>query len=66
MAQNLSSLSDVFGTIDKLEKTKIERRKITETGELFPWPLGVSALALFLALLLSLTVLHSAPEPAAT
>jgi Ca-activated chloride channel family protein len=66
MAQNLSSLSDVFATIDQLEKTKIEHRKITETEELFPRPLAVSAAALFLALLLSLTVLHSAPEPAVT
>ncbi|OYW72105.1 MAG: hypothetical protein B7Z37_25865 [Verrucomicrobia bacterium 12-59-8] len=66
MAQNLSSLSDVFGTIDKLEKTKIEHHKIIETSELFPWPLAVSAIALFLSLLLSLTVLHSAPEPVAT
>ena len=66
MAQNLNSLSDVFATIDKLEKTKIEHHKIIETEELFPWPLAVSAIALFLALLLSLTVLHSAPEPVAT
>lgn len=66
MAQNLSSLGDVFATIDSLEKTKIEHRKITETEELFPWPLAVSAGALFLALLLSLTFLHSAPEPVAT
>lgn len=66
MAQSLSSLQDVFETINQLEKTKIERRKITETEELFPWPLAVSAAALFLALLLSLTFLHSAPEPAAT
>ncbi len=66
MAQNLNSLSDVFATIDKLEKTKIEHHKIVETEELFPWPLAVSAIALFLALLLSLTVLHSAPEPVAT
>lgn len=66
MAQNLSSLSDVFDTIDKLEKTKIEHHKTVETEELFPWPLAVSAISLFLALLLSLTVLHSAPEPVAT
>lgn len=66
MAQNLSSLSDVFATIDKLEKAKIEHHKIIETEELFPWPLAVSAIGLFLALLLSLTVLHSAPEPVAT
>jgi len=66
MAQNLNSLSDVFDTIDKLEKTKIEHHKIIETEELFPWPLAVCACALFLALLLSLTVLHSAPEPVAT
>lgn len=66
MAQSLSTLQEVFETINELEKTKIERRKITETDELFPWPLAVSAIALFLALLLSLTFLHSAPEPAAT
>ncbi len=66
MAQSLNTLRDVFATIDKLEKTKIERRKITETEELFPWPLAASAIALFLALLLSLTVLHAAPEPVAT
>jgi len=66
MAQSLNSLTDVFGTIDKLEKTKIEHHKIIETEELFPWPLAVCAIALFLALLLSLTVLHSAPEPVAT
>ncbi|MBN8420360.1 MAG: VWA domain-containing protein [Verrucomicrobia bacterium] len=66
MAQNLSSLSDVFSTIDKLEKTKIEHHKIIETEELFPWPLTVATIALFLALLLSLTFLHSAPEPVAT
>ncbi len=66
MAQNLNSLTEVFATIDQLEKTKIERRKITETDELFPYPLAVAAIALFLALLLSLTILHSAPEPVAT
>lgn len=66
MAQSMNTLSEVFSTIDKLEKSKIERRKITETDELFPWPLAVSAAALFLALLLSLTILHSAPEPIAT
>ena len=66
MAQNLNSLSEVFGTIDKLEKTKIEHHKIIETEELFPWPLAVCAISLVLALLLSLTVLHSAPEPVAT
>ncbi|MEZ5387395.1 MAG: VWA domain-containing protein [Prosthecobacter sp.] len=66
MAQNLDSLSGVFDTIDKLEKVKIERRKITEAEELFYWPLSLSAAALFLALLLSLTLLHSAPEPAVT
>lgn len=66
MAQSINTLSEVFSTIDQLEKTKIEHRKITETEELFPWPLAVSAGALFLALLLSLTVLHSAPEPAVT
>ncbi|MGV3663599.1 MAG: VWA domain-containing protein [Prosthecobacter sp.] len=66
MAQSLNSLENVFAEINELEKTKIQRRKITETDELFPWPLAVSAAALFLALLLSLTILHSAPEPLAT
>ncbi len=66
MAQSLNSLEEVFSEINRLEKTKIERRKFTEAEELFPWPLAVSAVALFLALLFSLTVLHSAPEPEAT
>jgi hypothetical protein len=56
----------VFATIDKLEKTKIERRKITETRSCFPGRSPCPPAALFLALLLSLTVLHSAPEPAVT
>lgn len=66
MAKSAGSLKSVFQEINQLEKTKIERRKITETEELFFWPLAVSAAALFLALLLSLTILHSAPEPLAT
>lgn len=65
MAQSLNSLEDVFGEINRLEKTKIERRKITETEELFPWPLAVAAAALFLALLLSQTALRTAPGTAA-
>lgn len=65
MAQSLNSLEDVFSEINRLEKTKIERRKITETEELFPWPLAVAAAALFLALLLSQTALRTAPGTAA-
>jgi Ca-activated chloride channel family protein len=62
MAQDLNSLAEVFSTIDKLEKTKIERRKFTEVEELFHWPLYAAAACLLLAMLLSVLFLHTAPE----
>ncbi|MFM7604412.1 MAG: VWA domain-containing protein [Prosthecobacter sp.] len=62
MAQDLNSLAEVFSTIDKLEKTKIERRKFTEVEELFHWPLYAAAVCLLLALLLSVLFLQTAPE----
>ena len=62
MAQDLNSLSDVFSTIDKLEKTKIERRKFTEVEELFHWPLYAAGACLLLALLLSVLFMQTAPE----
>ncbi len=62
MAQDLNSLAEVFSTIDKLEKTKIERRKFTEVEELFHWPLYAAAACLLLAMLLSVLFLQTAPE----
>ncbi len=62
MAQNLDTLETVFKTIDKLEKVKIERRKFTESEELFHYPLYASAACLLLALLLSAIFMQTAPE----
>ncbi len=62
MAQDLNTLTDVFATIDKLEKAKIERRKFTEAEELFHYPLYAAAALLLLALLLSSTLLRTSPE----
>ncbi len=62
MAQDLNSLAEVFSTIDKLEKTKIERRKFTEVEELFHWPLYAAAACLLFAMLLSVLFLQTAPE----
>lgn len=66
MAQDLSALEDIFETIDKLEKTEIKRRSITEVEELFKYPLAAAAALLALALLLRLTVLRTAPISVAT
>lgn len=62
MAQDMNSLSEIFSTIDKLEKTKIERRKFTEVEELFHWPLYAAGACLLLALLLSVLFMQTAPE----
>jgi Ca-activated chloride channel family protein len=36
-ATNTRTLTDIFGEIDKLEKTKIEVEKIAQYRDLFPW-----------------------------
>jgi Ca-activated chloride channel homolog len=66
MAQDLSALQDIFDTINKLEKKEIKRRSITETEELFYYPLSVAACLLALALLLRLTLLNASPMAVAT
>lgn len=62
MAQDLNSLAEIFATIDKLEKSKVERRKFTEATELFHYPLYAAGALLMLALLLCLTLLRTSPE----
>ncbi len=61
MAQDLNSLADIFSTIDTMEKTKIEREKITETEELFFYPLWGAVSLLLLSLFLRHTVLNASP-----
>jgi Ca-activated chloride channel family protein len=61
MAQDLNALQEIFETIDKLEKKEIKRRSITETEELFFYPLSFASFLLALALLLHFTVLRSSP-----
>ncbi len=65
LAQDLNALSNIFKTIDQLEKSEVRKRNIVETKDLFPWPLAAAAVLLLLSLALRLSVLRSAPEPAA-
>ena len=66
MAQDIGALEDIFETINKLEKKEIKKRTVTETEELFFYPLAAAAALLGLALLLRLTVLNAAPMAVAT
>jgi Ca-activated chloride channel family protein len=66
MAQDLSALADIFETIDKLEKKEIKKRTVTETEELFFYPLAAAASLLGLALFLRFTFLNAAPMAIAT
>jgi Ca-activated chloride channel family protein len=61
MAQDLNTLSDIFQTIDRLEKSKIERQKIVETDELFYYPLWAAVGLLMTSLLLRYGFMSTAP-----
>ena len=47
-AKNTEALIDIFGEIDKLEKSEIDQRTTIETRELFQW-FAAAALVIFLA-----------------
>ncbi|MDZ4289311.1 MAG: VWA domain-containing protein [Prosthecobacter sp.] len=61
MAQDLNTLADIFGTIDKLEKAKIERQKIIETEELYYYPLWAATALLLAGLTLRYGLMSTAP-----
>ena len=44
-AQNIAALKDTFQTIDNLEKTQAKSLTVIDDKELFPWFVGLSALA---------------------
>ncbi len=64
-AQDLQALTEIFKTIDELEKTEIKKKNIVETDELYHWPLYAALLLLFLGLLIGQIILRGAPEAAA-
>lgn len=64
-AQDLDALDRIFKTIDQLEKSEVQQRKVVERDELFHWVLGASLLLLAIALLAQFTVLRTSPLPAA-
>lgn len=64
-AQDLDALDRIFKTIDQLEKSEVQQRKVVERDELFHWLLGTALVLLALALLGHLTVLRTSPLPAA-
>ncbi len=64
-AQDLDALDQIFKTIDKLEKTEVQKRKKVEREELFHLPVMASAALLLLAFLTHLALLRTSPLPAA-
>ena len=60
-AQDLNALERIFKTIDQLEKTEVQKRKLIEIKEVFH-PFAIAACALIaLSLLLNQTLLRTAP-----
>ena len=55
LAQNTEALEKIFDTIDKMEKTEISRKTITEAEELFVYPASAALLTAILALTLTNT-----------
>jgi Ca-activated chloride channel family protein len=60
-AQDLGALERIFKTIDQLEKTEVQKRAIVETEEAYQPFVWAAAVLLLLALLLSQTLLRTAP-----
>lgn len=60
-AEDLDTLQKIFNTIDDLEKTEIQRRKIMETEERFQWFLISAAVLCGLYLLWKQTAGRTAP-----
>ncbi|MFH0921870.1 MAG: VWA domain-containing protein [Fibrobacterota bacterium] len=60
-AKDPKSLVDIYGQIDKLEKTEIKAQMFTTYTELFTWFAGLALFALLLELLLSNTLLRRIP-----
>jgi Ca-activated chloride channel family protein len=60
-AADLSSLTDVFAQIDKLEKNPAKLTKYSEYRDLFPWFVSTGLGLLLLELALAQTVWRSLP-----
>jgi len=60
-ATNTRSLKEIFGEIDKLEKSKIEVQKIAQYRDFFPWLLMAGLALLVAEILLSQTVWRRLP-----
>jgi Ca-activated chloride channel family protein len=60
-ATDTRTLEDIFGEIDKLEKTKIEVEKIAQYRDLFPWFLVAGVSLLTLEILASQTIWRRLP-----
>jgi Ca-activated chloride channel family protein len=60
-ATDTKTLEEIFGEIDKLEKTKIEVEKIAQYRDLFPWFLVAGVSLLTLEILASQTIWRRLP-----
>jgi Ca-activated chloride channel family protein len=60
-ATDTRSLQEIFGEIDKLEKSKIEVEKIAQYRDLFPWFVDAGVLLLVLEIVASQTIWRRLP-----
>ena len=60
-ATDTSSLREIFGEIDQLEKTKIEVEKIAQYRDLFPWFVAAGLALLVLEITASQTIWRRLP-----
>ncbi len=60
-ATDTESLREIYGEIDKLEKTPMQEKGYQQYNELFPWFLVPGLLLLFLEVVLTNTVLRKVP-----
>jgi Ca-activated chloride channel family protein len=60
-AQDTRALSEIFRTIDSMEKTEIKRLTRTEVNELFPWLVAAALAAGGLGATLRMTALREVP-----
>ena len=61
LATDTKSLTQIFGEIDKLEKTEVKLQRRVDWRDLFPWFIGAGAAIVALHLLLSQTLWRTTP-----
>ena len=60
-ATDLPGLRQVYGAIDRMERTEIDEAQTAEPVQLYPWLVGLAMLAIALAVTLRATALRRLP-----